>query len=255
MKANFETEKFEAFLKPTVRFQKGVVMNDLTLRRLEMCVRVAGFLAKNPVVFGTGSQGSMLVAQFKRAVDDIRGLIVKQASGIASARASAGRRQAARQMLVEALDSISRCAAGIAVTRPGFGDNFRLVRNVNDTKLLVCAHWFAKNAALLWSEFVRFEMAPTFVDDLNSKIKDFEQAMADHSSSRSGHVATTGLIDNGMQRALEILAQLDPIVSNKVAGDVDLTGQWKNVRHVESAWVSKKDPVPAPPAVIPPAAA
>jgi hypothetical protein len=239
-------------------------MNDITVRRLEMCIRVAGFLAKNPIVFGKGSQGSMLVAQLKGAVEDIRELTVKQASGVAAARSNAGRRRAARRVLLAALDAISRCAAGIAVTRPGFGDNFRLVRNVGDTKLLVCAHRFAENAAPLRSEFVRFEMAPSFVDDLNSKIKDFEQAMADHSTSRSGHVASTGLIDSGMQHALDILAQLDPIVSNKVAGDVDLIGQWKNVRHVESAWVSKKpeptpvpspDPVSAPLAVIPPAAA
>ena len=95
------------------------------------------FLQRNPMVFGKGSQGPVLVAQFKRAVDDIRGLIVKQSSGIVAARGNSGRRRRARQALLAALDSISRCAAGIAVTRPGFGDNFRLVRNVNDTELLV----------------------------------------------------------------------------------------------------------------------
>jgi hypothetical protein len=231
-------------------------MNDMTVRRLEMFVRVAGFLAGNPKLFGKGSLGSVLADRFKDAVAEARGFTVKQASAVAAARSSAGRRGAARAALVAALDSISRCAAGIAVGRPGFGDNFRLVRKVNDTELLVLAHRFAADAAPLRSDFVRFEMAPAFVDDLNSKIKEFEQAMADHSASRSGHVASTRLIDDGMQRALDILAQLDPIVSNKVAGDVDLTGQWKNVRHIESAWVSKKpEPIPAPPAVVPPAAA
>ena len=107
-------------------------------------------------------------------------------------------------------------------------------------------------------------MAPTFVDDLNSKIKDFEQAMSDHSIRRSDHVATSGLIDTEMKNALAILAQLDPIMSNKLAAMPDLKAQWENVRHIERAWVSKSpeprpapnpDPVPTTPAVIPPAAA
>jgi hypothetical protein len=231
-------------------------MNDMTVRRLEMCVRVAGFLAKNPVVFGKGSQGSALVAQFQRVVDDLRGLIVKHSSSRAAARCNSERRGAARQALLGALDNISRCAAGIAVTRPGFGDAFRLVRNVNDTDLLVSAHRFAGNAKPLRSDFVRFEMAATFVDDLNSKIKDFEQAMSDHSIRRSEHVATSELIDSEMKNALAILAQLDPIMSNKLADAADLKAQWENVRHIERAWVAKKaEPQPAPLAVVPPAAA
>ena len=146
------------------------------------------------------------------------------------------------------------------------GHNFRLVRNVNDSELLVCAHRFAENVTPLRSDFIRFEMPSTFVEDLNSKIKAFEQVMADHSASRSAHVAGLGLIDTKMQVALAVLAQLDPIVSNTLAGNADLKAQWKNVRHVERRWVSKKpEPEPAPspepvvavpqPAADPPAAA
>jgi hypothetical protein len=172
---------------------------------------------------------------------------------VTASRSSAGRRCSARKTLLATLDKISRCASGIAVARPGYGDNFRLVRKVNDTELLVGARRFADNASPVRSEFVDFEMAPTFVDDLNSKIKAFEQAMADHSVSRSEHVATKKLIDHEMQSALEILAQLDPIVSNKLAGNHDLASQWENVRHIERAWISKKpeskpvaNPAPTP---------
>jgi len=231
-------------------------MNDMTVRRLEMCVRVAGFLAKNPVVFGKGSQGPALVAQFQRVVEDLRGLIVKHSSSTVAARGNSGRRATARQALLGALDNISRCAAGIAVTRPGFGDTFRLVRNVNDTELLVSAHRFAGNAEPLRSDFVRFEMAATFVEDLNSKIKDFEQAMSDHSVRRSEHVATCELIDTEMKNALAILAQLDPVMSNKLADATDLKAQWENVRHIERAWIIQKaEPQPAPIAGVPPTVA
>jgi hypothetical protein len=65
-----------------------------------------------------------------------------------------------------------------------------------------------------------------------------------------------------MKNALAILAQLDPIMSNKLADDADLKAQWENVRHIERAWVAKKaEPqsapksAPAPLAVVPPAAA
>ena len=88
--------------------------------------------------------------------------------------------------------------------------------------------------------------------------------MADHSVSRSEHVATKKLIDHEMQSALEILAQLDPIVSNKLAGNHDLASQWENVRDIEREWLSKKPeskPVanpaatPVPVGVAPPSAA
>src|SRR5256885_4195510 len=90
--SNFETQKFTTIKTLTDRFQIGVVMTEMTVRRLEMCIRTAGFLAKNPMVFGKGSQGPALVAQFKRVVDDIRSLIVKYSSGIAAAHGNSGKR-------------------------------------------------------------------------------------------------------------------------------------------------------------------
>jgi hypothetical protein len=57
-----------------------------------------------------------------------------------------------------------------------------------------------------------------------------------------------------MQRTMNVLGQLDPIVENLLAGDFAGIQKWKNVRHIERAWVSRKHVEPKPD-TNPPAAA
>jgi hypothetical protein len=220
-------------------------MKEVTVRKFEMLVRVVGFLVSNPIVFRKGSQGPQLVEMFKRAVGELRDLTAKQMTDIAQARADSGDRGNARNALVEAMKKINRCAQGIAVGTPGFDDKFRMPWHAGDTVILARAHSFAENATPYLKDFVNFEMAPTFVDDLIMKIKVFEQTFAAHTASKAAHVATSQQIDDALQKAMTILAQLDPIVENKLDGNFVMTRKWENVRHTERAWVSKK-PIPKP---------
>ena len=167
------------------------------------------------------------------------------------ARVHAGARDTAREALVELMVRISRSATGMSATIPGVEDKFRVPWNSGDSVLLNSAHAFAENAAPLVHEFVSYEMTPTFVDDLSVKIADFEKAFSDHTASRTSHVATSKQINDAMQRALSILAQLDPIIENKVDGNLGLMAQWDNVRHTERAWTTKKPADPKPEAAQP----
>jgi hypothetical protein len=220
-------------------------MNDITVRSLEMCVRVVGFLTGNPLEFRKGSQGPLLVDQFSKAVDEIRELTASQLSEIAAARGNSDVRIAARGALIASLEEIRACSQGLAVSMPEFGEKFRVVTHVGDARLLSQARAIAVNAAPQRAFFVKFEMPPTFVDDLNTAIAAFEKAVGDHTASKGKHVATKEQIEDAMRRALRILDQLDPIVGIKLKGNVGLKRQWKNARHLERAWVSKK-PIPQP---------
>jgi hypothetical protein len=61
-----------------------------------------------------------------------------------------------------------------------------------------------------------------------------------HKASRAAHAATSQLIDEAVGRALTTLAQLDPIIENKLAGNTALQLKWENVRRIERRWVYKK---------------
>src|SRR5712671_5746351 len=63
-----------------------VHMKDTTVRKLEMSIRVAGFLTANPIVFRKGSRGPELVVEFKRAVEEVQELSGKQMSAVAHTR-------------------------------------------------------------------------------------------------------------------------------------------------------------------------
>ena len=53
--------------------------------------------------------------------------------------------------------------------------------------------------------------------------------------SRSSKVVTTQAIEDSLEQAVQILAQLDPIIQNKLENNPMLFSQWENVRRVERA--------------------
>jgi hypothetical protein len=221
-------------------------MKDLNVRRIEMCARVVGFFISNPMTFSKGSPGPQLVKALADAVANINRLATIHTSELATARASSAARLAANKALIEALGKISRCAQGMAPTLPGVGDKFRPPTGSGASKLLMQAKAYAEEAAPLRDAFVKFEMAPRFIDDLNAKIEALEKAIGQRAVCKGAHVATSGRLNATMKIALGILVQLDPIVENKLTGDPHELSRWKTARHLERAWVSKRAVVPVP---------
>ena len=228
-------------------------MNDLNVRRIEMCARVVGFFNSNPMTFSEGSPGPQLVTALADAVVNIRKLDAIRTSELATGRAVSVAREAANKALTEAIGKIGRCAQGMAPTLPGVGDKFRPLYGSGDSKLLTLAKAYAVEATPLRDAFVKFEMAPTFIEDLNARIETLEKAIGQRAVCKGARVAATGRLEAAMEVALGILVQLDPIVENKLTGDPHELSRWKTARHLERAWVSKRAPAPAKPDV--PAAA
>jgi hypothetical protein len=231
-----------------------VSMNDLTVRQLEMSNRVVEFFNENAIPFRKGSPGPELVNQFQQAVSEIQDLTAAQVSEFAQSRVHSELRGETREALCEALDQIARTSRGMAASVPGVNGKFQPVHGLGDAKLKTHALSFAENAKPFLKDFVNFEMAPDFLDDLEAKIEAFAKAVVNHTSAKSAHVATSQLVDQGMKRAMNILVQLDPIVENKLRSDPALLLQWENIRRIERAWVTKK-PKPSKPPADPPAEA
>jgi hypothetical protein len=214
-------------------------MKDVTVRQLEMANRVVGFFETNPIGFRKNSPGADLVEQLKQEVAEIQSLTATQASEFAQSRAYSRTRGAARESLNQAMERINRTAQAVAIRVPGLEARFEASRGVGDAKLETRARSLVECAKPFVQEFVNFEMEPKFLSELESKIKAFTQAVADHKASRSAHASTTQLIDAAMERALISLAQLDPIMENKLGGNAGLQLKWENVRRVERRWIYK----------------
>jgi hypothetical protein len=243
--ANFDTEKIQDF-NATPK-QRGGSMKDVTVRQLEMANRVVGFLQANPIAFRKGSPGADLVVRFKKQVAEIQTLTTAQASEFAKARAHSRARGAARDSLKTTVERISRTAEAIAVTNPGMEAHFQILRRLGDAKLETRARAIADSAKPFVKEFVDYEMEPQFIQTLESKIQAFKEAIENQKATRAAHAVTSQLLNDAMERAMRILAQLDPIIENKLGSNTALQLKWENVRHVERRWVTSKpvEPVPA----------
>jgi len=212
-------------------------MKDITVRQLEMANRVVGFLQTNPIAFREDSPGADLVEQLSRQASEIQRLTAAQATEIAEARANSRARGAARESLKESMAKIRRTAHGMAHSLPAMAAKFEAGRGVGDARLETQARSLAETARPYVQEFVRFELEPTFLSELEGKTKAFVQAIAGHKASRTAHAATSQLINAAMEQALTILEQLDPIIENKLEGNATLRLQWENVRHIEKRWI------------------
>jgi hypothetical protein len=89
-------------------------------------------------------------------------------------------------------------------------------------------------------EFIVFEMATDFVEELGTRIAAFEATFESHNASNTALADGAQQIENAMDRVMVVLEQLNPIVENKPEGDAVGIQNWKSVRHVERAWVNKK---------------
>jgi len=180
------------------------------------------------------------VDELKRTVDEIKTLSGKQMSAFAHAHAHSSERSATREAVLDAMGRVSRCANGIRFDNPVMEDRFRMPGNTGDSKLLASARSFTEAAAVYKKDFIAFEMAPDFLEELSTRIAAVEKSFANRNASRTAQAGATQKIDNAMDRAMVVLEQLDPSVENKLEGDAVGIQNWRNVRHVERAWVSKK---------------
>jgi len=236
--ANFDTEKFSDH--KTMPKQRGGSMKDVTVRQLEMANRVVGFFRENPIAFRRNSPGADLVEQLSKQVGEIQSLTATQAAQIGLSRAQSQKRGAARESLNTTVMKISHTADAIAISRPEIAARVHGGRRMGDSKLETRARALAESAKPYVKDFVNFEMDPKFIETLEAQIDALTGAIAEHKASRAAHAATSQLIDEAMGRALTTLAQLDPIIENKLAGNTALQLKWENVRRTERRWVYKK---------------
>ena len=201
-------------------------MDSLFRRKLEMVIRVRGFGVEHAGLFPAGTKGAELFGALATVVDELEALAGNQVSGSASIQESSTTKSVARAALKQDVEAISLLSRALAVTTPGLDDKFRVHRNFSDQKLLATARAFAKDALPLKDRFIAFEMNPTFLEELESHITQFERSLVDKNTATDHRVAATAAMEAAMRNALHIVDQLRGLIINKLRNQDGLKEAW-----------------------------
>lgn len=210
-------------------------MDNLELRRYETLVRVRDYGATYVSLFPPTSLGGELFAGVNAVVTELDSHAVKQSSGASTARQSSTSKAVARAALREDLEALTRTARALAIGMPGLEEKFRMPRKASDQELVNTARTFAADASPLKAEFIRHEMPADFLEDLQSDIDAFEEAINQKNVGRDTRVTATAAIDDVIERGMILLRQLDAIVRNKFRDDPSKLAAWTSASHVERA--------------------
>lgn len=225
-------------------------MRDTERRRYEMFLRVRSFMTERAALFPLTTLAGELSTRLNAVIDELDTHTTAQSSGRSSTLQSSASKAAARDELRRDLDAISRTARVMALSTPGLEDKFRAPGNVSDQALLATARAFAADALPLKTEFTRRGLPDDFIEDLNSDIEAFEQAINQKIQKRGAQVAATAAIDNALERGVIVVRELDAIMRNQFAADPASLAAWLSASHTERP--PRRVAPDAPPPTTPP---
>jgi hypothetical protein len=213
-------------------------MNDLERRRYNMFVRVRDFGAENASDFPSGTIGNDNFTIINTTLNELDEHSAVQTSGLT--KHSTTGKAAARSELRAALRSINITAQSIAVDNPGIIEMFRMPRGDNNQQLLATARSFMKDAEPLKNQFVAYGLADAFLNNLETDIQDFEQAITNQGISKDHRVGATASIDSGVEKGLNAVKRLKAAVINKYADNPAKLAAWTSASHIEKPTKKKK---------------
>jgi hypothetical protein len=229
-------------------------MNNRENRRYEMFVRVQTFGADNSADFAAGSTAAANFATVSTVVNGLDTARAGQKPG----------RDTSKEVLLDAirldLHNITRTAAAIDQTQPGFADDFRPPAQFNPGGLLAAADKFilqlasqpgdspAATAAktALVAKFVAHELPANFVATLQTDRAAYGTDTTQRETRREAGVGNTATIGALMAQGMKAVTTLDAIMHNKYGGQPDKMAAWMSASHVERDAQHEQTPPPAP---------
>jgi hypothetical protein len=208
-------------------------MNDIERRRLEMFIRVREFGSTQATQFPLTSFAGEQLAIVSNAINQLEMHASAQVSGKSTVRESTTSKAAARDELMQDLEAISRTARAMAITMPGLDDKFRVPHNQSNQAVLAVARATAVDALPLKSEFIKRGMPTDFLEDLQADIDEMEQAITRKVQGKESHVTATAAIDAEIERGMNAVRELDPVMRNTFAANAATLAAWMSASRVE----------------------
>jgi hypothetical protein len=208
-------------------------MKDTERRRLEMFIRVREFGLAHAAQFPATSFAGEQLAVVDSAINALESHASVQSSGRSTVRQSATSKAVARDELMRDLEAISRTARAMGRTMPGLADKFRIPHNQSNQTVLAVARAMATDALPLKAEFTKRGMPANFLEDLQADIDEMERSIARKAQGASSQVAATAAIDTEIERGMNAVRELDPVMRNTFASDPATLAAWQSASHVE----------------------
>ncbi len=191
------------------------------------------FCTAHAAQFPANSFAGEQFAALDSAINALETHASAQSSGRGGARQGAAGKAAARDELMRDLEAISRTARAMALTTPGLDDKFRTPHNKSNQEVLAAARAVATDALPLKAKFIRRGMPADFLEVLAADIALMEQANSQKARGTESHVAATAAIDTEVERGMNAVRQLDPVMRNTFVSDPATLAAWFSASHVE----------------------
>lgn len=210
-------------------------MTDNDTRRYEMFLRVRQHGMDEAASLTSNTFVTSLFDKLSQVITELETHTGAQSSGLTTARQSTRSKAVARDELERSLKAISRTARSMSLSVPGMEQKFRFSRDLKDQDLLTTARMFAADALPLKAEFVKRGLPANFLDDLEEDISAFEEALTRQTQGTTTHVNATATIDDLIERGMNTVRELDPIMRNIHAGNTGKLAAWLSASRVERA--------------------
>lgn len=222
-------------------------MNDQEKRTLDTFKRVRDFGAAHAGLFAAGTLGRELFDAVAGAVEELEGHAAAESTGRSKARHGTAGKASARAAILEDLGVLRRTARSMAYAVPGLEEKFPVPHKQDGQELLSTARSALASALPLKTEFLRREVPEQVFQDLEGNVAAYEAALTGQNTGREERVTAAASIDSAIERGLNALRQLDPIVRNKLHDNPALLAAWLSAKRTERAARRNNTPAPAAP--------
>ena len=206
--------------------------------KVVMLGRLQGFLRANPLGDEPADQ---VVARFMEKMDRLRALAAQQRAGlVAQAAENRKHREVRRQIIRRPLRHLARVAGSLdAGQRQIAAALAQPVDKLRGTDFLTTVQSIAATAQVHRDLLRSKGMSDATVQDLLTRIAEYDQAVSDADSGRRAHTGASTEIRTLGKALMELARQLDGLVVYRFHDLPEVLGAWESARNV--AW-----PVPEP---------
>jgi hypothetical protein len=215
-------------------------MNKHQMPVYEMFCNVRGFVRNHNELFARGSNAGNIAVRLDEIIQDLDKHILLQSTSDHESQKCTKDKSKASDELRNRLQLIVDIARLLKRTIPDIMDRFKFSKGESDAALLHTARSFAEQAEPLKHLFTKYEMPQDFVADLNVRIRNIEQLLADRTAAKSAVKGSTNNITIGIKQGLHVVAELDVIMTNLLGNSSPMLSQWRFIRHVRKVPRSKR---------------
>lgn len=208
-------------------------MNDLEKRTLDMFKAVRDLDAAHRDLFAAGSLGRELFDAVGEVVKELEACASAEAAGRGAARQGTVSKGAAKAAIIEDLGILRRTARSMSGVMPGIEEKFSVPHRQDGQELINTARSALAAAEPIKAEFLRREVPERVFRDLPANINAYEAAHTGQNTARKESLTAAASIDAAIERGMDAMRELDPLVRNRLLDNHPLLAAWLSARRIQ----------------------